>query len=299
MLSSRSQPGILAPLAPLGCSLAFRLADGASAREALARLQARFDPEWGVVGLGEPLVRLLGADIPGLRTFPAWSGPGCTAPSDQHALWLLLRAGDRSRLFERTQAVRALLAPAFALADRMDTFQYGVHRDLTDYEDGTENPSPEDSVGVALVDGDDPRLAGSSFVAVQRWDHDLDAFHARTQRERDDIIGRRQADNEELEDAPESAHVKRSAQEDYSPEAFMVRRSMPWTHGLRQGLEFIAYARSFEPFEQILHRMLGRDDGVVDALFSFSRPVNGAYYWCPPVNGRRLDLDALAPGEAS
>jgi putative iron-dependent peroxidase len=28
--------------------------------------------------------------------------------------------------------------------------------------------------------------------------------------------------------------------------------------------------------------MMGLDDGI-DSLFRFTRPVTGAYYWCPPV----------------
>lgn len=39
--------------------------------------------------------------------------------------------------------------------------------------------------------------------------------------------------------------------------------------------------------------MSGGEDGVVDALFSFSRAVTGSYYWCPPVRAGRLDLRAL------
>jgi putative iron-dependent peroxidase len=46
--------------------------------------------------------------------------------------------------------------------------------------------------------------------------------------EQDHAVGRRRSDNEELDDAPESAHVKRTAQESFEPEAFVVRRSMPW-----------------------------------------------------------------------
>ncbi|MBS1138382.1 MAG: Dyp-type peroxidase, partial [Proteobacteria bacterium] len=30
-----------------------------------------------------------------------------------------------------------------------------------------------------------------------------------------------------------------------------------------------------------------------DALFSFSRPVTGGYYWCPPLTGGMLDLRRL------
>ena len=42
-----------------------------------------------------------------------------------------------------------------------------------------------------------------------------------------------------------------------------------------------------------MRRMVGRDDGIVDGLFTFSRPVTGGYYWCPPVVDDRLDLTAL------
>ena len=87
--------------------------------------------------------------------------------------------------------------------------------------------------------------------------------------------------------------MKRAAQESYDPPAFMVRRSMPWATEAAQGLEFIAYGASLDAYEHVLRRMLGLEDGVVDALFSFSRPITGGYYWCPPVTDARLDLRAL------
>jgi putative iron-dependent peroxidase len=39
--------------------------------------------------------------------------------------------------------------------------------------------------------------------------------------------------------------------------------------------------------------MVGAEDGVADALFRFTRPVSGAYFWCPPMKDGRLDLSAL------
>jgi putative iron-dependent peroxidase len=39
--------------------------------------------------------------------------------------------------------------------------------------------------------------------------------------------------------------------------------------------------------------MAGLEDGIVDGLFMFSRPVSGGYYWCPPVENGRLDLALL------
>jgi putative iron-dependent peroxidase len=87
--------------------------------------------------------------------------------------------------------------------------------------------------------------------------------------------------------------VKRTAQETFDPEAFVLRRSMPWAEGARAGLVFVAFGRSFDAFEAQLNRMMGLEDGVTDALFRFTRPVTGAYYWCPPAKGARLDLRAL------
>jgi len=63
-----------------------------------------------------------------------------------------------------------------------------------------------------------------------------------------------------------SRHVKRTAQESFEPEAFVVRRSMPWA---------------------------GLEDGITDALFKFTRPVSGAYFWCPALRRGHLDLAPL------
>ena len=39
--------------------------------------------------------------------------------------------------------------------------------------------------------------------------------------------------------------------------------------------------------------MVGADDGIVDALFRFTRPVSSATVWWPPVLHGKLDLRAL------
>jgi putative iron-dependent peroxidase len=43
----------------------------------------------------------------------------------------------------------------------------------------------------------------------------------------------------------------------------------------------------------LLQHMLGLDDGVTDALFKFTRPLTGGYYWCPPMVDGKLDLSRL------
>jgi putative iron-dependent peroxidase len=39
--------------------------------------------------------------------------------------------------------------------------------------------------------------------------------------------------------------------------------------------------------------MTGAEDGVVDGLFRFTRPITGGFYWCPPRIDGKLDLRAL------
>ena len=39
--------------------------------------------------------------------------------------------------------------------------------------------------------------------------------------------------------------------------------------------------------------MTGQEDGIIDGLFRFTRPVSGSYFWCPPVTDGQLDLTAL------
>jgi len=283
------QPGILAPVPPVGRALSFRLVPEADPAPALRRLGQDFVIDWGVVGLGEPLTRALGQTVPGLRTFPGLSGPAAAVPSTQHALWVFLRGDDRGILFDRSERIRSLLTGALIVDDVLDAFLYAGGRDLTGYEDGTENPVDDAATEAALVRHGDG-MAGSSFVAVQRWVHDLPRFHGFPLDRRNAVIGRRIDTNEEMDDAPPSAHVKRTAQESYDPPAFMVRRSIPWSTGLQQGLEFIAYGESLDRFERVLRRMAGLEDGLADALFSFSRPVTGSYYLCPPVAAGALDL---------
>jgi len=285
------QASILEPIPLVGRSLTFRVAPETDIPNALRRLRDGFSPDCGVVGIGEPVALALGRPIDGLRTFAAMSGPACSVPSTQQALCFLLRGPDRGAVFDLTQDIRELVADAFLLVDSVDTFKYREGRDLTRFEDGTENPKGKLARKAAIV-GEGP-LEGSSFVAVQRWVHDLGRFRKFEEARREELIGRRAESNEEIEDAPESAHVKRTAQESFDPEAFMVRRSMPWATAEQEGLEFVAFVESLDRYERQMHRMVGHDDGIVDGLFSFSHPVTGGYYWCPPVKDGKLDLRAL------
>jgi putative iron-dependent peroxidase len=291
---SPSQPGILAAVPSFARFAVFVQVPGTDPRPALARLARADLGSLRVVGLGAPLVLGLGAMVPGLRSFPALTTAGFHLPSTQGALWTVLGGSDPGELLLELGAFSDLLGDAFRLDEEVAAFQFRGGRDLSGYEDGTENPKGDLAAETAIVSGGAPGLVGSSFVAVQRYVHDLERFRSFSQTERDHVVGRHHGTNEELADAPASAHVKRAAQESYDPPAFMVRRSMPWGDSREHGLYFVAYGKSLDPFERVLRRMAGLEDGITDGLFKFTRAVSGGYYWCPPVRGGKLDLGALA-----
>ena len=301
-MSKPYQPGIFDGVPAVARYVVFNLADtGVDAQAikyALTRLSPLANGSDVVLGVGPSLAEALGAGIPGLHEFPDMSGHGVKVPSTPGTLWCWVRGDDLGDLLHLTRKVQKALAPAFTVRHVVDAFRHAVGesghgKDLTGYEDGTENPTGEAAEEAAFTQGAGDGLDGGSFVAVQQWVHDLDAFEALADADRDNHIGRRLSDNAEIEDSPTSAHVKRTAQEDFDPPAFMLRRSMPWMMSMQAGLMFVAFGKSLYAFEAQMRRMAGHEDGIVDAMFSISQPVSGAYFWCPPMRDGKLDLRRL------
>ena len=290
---SAVQPGILQPVPTVARHLIFTHALDSNPLEQLRRLQEVADGESLVVGLGQSLLAHLGCEIKGMQDMPVLSGSAVEIPSTPASLWIWLRGEERGDLVVQTLELKQRLAGAFTLRDVVDCFKYRDSRDLSGYVDGTENPEGEKAERAALLSSNIEALDGSSFASVQQWLHNLDHFHGLPPSEQDNIMGRRRSDNEEFDEAPESAHVKRSAQESFSPEAFMLRRSLPWNDATQEGLMFVSFGKSFDAFNAIMARMVGMDDGITDGLFRFTQPINGAFFWCPPMKGTRLNLDLL------
>lgn len=293
------QPGILDDVPAHGRYLTFRVAPGVPRATLAATVRVLGDAVDGrraVLGVGPSLARALTADVRGLHALAPRVGAGVDVPSTPAALWLWLRGDNPGELLHAGRRLEALAAPAFAVVHRELAFRFTDGRDLSGYIDGTENPTGDAALRAAFATDLGPGLDGGSLVAVQRWRHDLGAFQALPGEGRDHTIGRRHSDNEELEDAPSSAHVKRTAQESFEPEAFVLRRSMPWANPEGEGLVFTAFGATLDAFEALLDQMVGANDGVVDALFRFTRPETGGTFWCPPVDPvtGHLDLRALS-----
>jgi CDGSH-type Zn-finger protein len=166
-------------------------------------------------------------------------------------------------------------------------FRHKDGRDLSDYKDGSANPVADARWDAALLS--EAEFSGGSFALTQRYLHFRERFFDQTLAARDQVIGRRHADDSEIADAPPTAHVKRTEQESFEPPAFLLRRSMPWGDPRRNGLQFVAFMADLGSAQKMLTRMIGQD-GPADALLAFTQAETGAYYYCPPQVNERLKL---------
>ena len=264
---------------------------------ALWQLLGELQCPQAVIGIGAPLVQAVGAAVPGLHPFARLQRGRHTMPATQNDVWALVPGPDSGRVFEVAEQLQARLAPLAHLVEATPMFGYRQGRDLSGYQDGTENPTGDDAWAAALLA--DGECAGGSFVLVQRYLHFRERMAARPEPERDLVVGRRLADDEEIDDAPPSAHVKRTAQESYEPPAFMLRRSMPWGDLRRHGLVFIACMDALDKSDRMLARMMGLEDGVQDAILEHTQAETGSYYFVPPQQGGRLLLPRATASEAA
>lgn len=287
------QTGILKTVPHLATYLSFNLANAATKADSIAGLKQLLkmaDGQRTVVGLSASLCKTLGIKAPKeLRAFQTPVGSKLKLPETPVDLLVWLRgtpAQDRGDLLGISRQVQALLGDAFVLIEAVEAFKHlkknsNKSHDLTDYEDGTENPKGQKAVDFGFAPD------GSSFLAVQKWQHKWDSIAKMSPTEQNQAMGRNKQTNAELETAPPSAHVKRSTQEDFTlsdgTEGFNLRRSMPWSDGTNSGLMFTAFGKSFEAFELQLKRMVGADDGITDAVFKMSKPITGSFFWCPPL----------------
>jgi putative iron-dependent peroxidase len=267
----------------------FSLRNEDNIRGALTALQNDVNLKNAVVGFGNQLMKY----FPKVDTYQPhkFNSPLMSDEAGRDlAIWL--KNEDKGKLFHQATRLKNLLATSFELKNTVSAYAYREKFDLSDFEDGIENPQGEEILPVVIVA--DGELAGSSFWVLQQWQHDFNWLNNNTQAAKEACIGRSMDDSHQLDNLPDSAHVKKAAKENFTPEAELLRKSMPWSDDeLNGGLMFSAFGHSFRAFNLQMTSMLGTQDGVVDGVFNFSKILNTNYLWCPPIVNGRLDLSLL------
>ncbi len=199
-----------------------------------------------------------------------------------------IRASRMDLCFELATQIMARLGDAVTVVDEVHGFRYFDERDMIGFVDGTENPVGQAAFEAAIIGDEDPAFAGGSYVIVQKYLHDMDAWNALTTEEQEKIIGRTKLADIELDDAtkPSSAHNALTTITEDGQEVKILRDNMPFgaVGKGEYGTYFIGYARSPAPTEQmILNMFVGRPEGNYDRLLDVSRAVTGNLFFVPSV----------------
>src|ERR1700733_10361264 len=241
-----------------------------------------------IMGFGsEAWDRLFGSPRPAeLHPFREFRGGPRHAVATPGDLLFHIRAKRMDLCFELATQIMARIGKAVSPVDEVHGFRYFDDRDLISFVDGTENPRGAVAVDAVLIGEEDAAFAGGSYVIVQKYLHDLDAWNTPSTEAQERIIGRTKLADIELDDSvkPTSAHDALTTIEENGKEVKILRDNMPFgkpPHG-EFGTSSIGYSRSPRTIEQMLENMfVGRPPGNYDRLLDFSRAVTGNLFFVP------------------
>lgn len=227
-----------------------------------------------------------------------------------------IRAKRVDLCFELATQIMGRLGAAVSTADEVQGFRYFDGRDLLGFVDGTENPTGTAAADAVFIGKEDVTFAGGSYVVLQKYLHDLDAWNQLSTEAQENIIGRKKVSDIELDDAakPTSAHNALTVIEENGKEIKILRDNMPFGRpGFGEfGTYFIGYSRSPRTIERMLENMfIGRPPGNYDRILDFSTAVTGNLFFVPtasfldnvilgePAPAATSEVQAPATGQAS
>ena len=245
--------------------------------------------------------RLFGAPRPAeLHPFREIRSGARHAVSTPGDLLFHIRAKRMDLCFELATQIMARIGSAVSPVDEVQGFRFFDDRDLIGFVDGTENPRGAAVVDAVLIGDEDAAFAGGSYVIVQKYLHNLDAWNALSTEAQELIIGRNKLSDIELDDSvkPTSSHSSLTTIVENGKEIKILRDNMPFGRPghAEFGTYFIGYSRSPRTIEQMLENMfIGRPPGNYDRLLDFSRAVTGNLFFVPSATF----LDNIADDQAT
>jgi porphyrinogen peroxidase len=232
--------------------------------------------------------RLTGLPRPaGLHPFIELRSGSRFAPATAGDLLFHIRAARMDLCFELATQIMVRLSGAVTVADEVHGFRYFEHRDLLGFVDGTENPAGQLAFDSVIIGAEDPAYAGGSYVIVQKYLHDMDAWNALPTEQQELVIGRTKLADIELDDdtKPSYAHSALTTITENGREVKIVRDNMPFgsVAAGEYGTYFIGYSRAPAVTELMLRNMfIGRPEGNYDRILDVSRAVTGGLFFVPP-----------------
>ena len=218
-----------------------------------------------------------------LENFNPIVGEKHTAVASKGDLHFHIRGIGSSMCYDMAHALSDVLGSVAISTEEIRGFRYWDARSILGFVDGTENPHEQERAIFGLVGDVDPVYKGGSYLFVQKYIHDLDAFEKLSTEEQEKVIGRYKMNDIEMPDniKPSNSHI---ALANVGDEFKIIRDNMPFGNisTNEMGTYFIAYASTFSTVKKMLNNMfIGSPKGNHDRLLDFSTPKTGTLFFVP------------------
>jgi putative iron-dependent peroxidase len=242
-----------------------------------------------VIGIGYNAWLQLHLPVPfpkELENFMPIVGEKHTAVSSKGDLHFHIRENGSSVCYDMANAVSDVLEPVAISIEEIHGFRYWDGRSILGFVDGTENPRGKERAFFGLVGDDDPVYKGGSYLFVQKYIHDLNAFEELSTEEQEKVFGRYKLNDIEMPDniKPSNSHI---AVANIGDEFKIIRDNMPFGNisTNEMGTYFISYASTFSTVKKMLNNMfIGSPKGNYDRLLDFSTTKTGTLFFVPTLD---------------
>ena len=234
---------------------------------------------WLALGLPKPLPKEL-------KDFQPIKGSKHTAVATEGDLHFHIRANNQSLAYDMAATINEVMQPIADCIVNVQGFRYWDGRAIIGFVDGTENPRGAEREQFAVVGNEDPDYQGGSYLFVQKYVHDMNAWRALPVSEQEKVIGRSKEMDIEMDDdtKPSNSH---SALANVGDDLKVVRDNMPFHDPVshQMGTYFICYANTFSTVEKMLTNMfIGNPAGNYDRLLDFSTAETGTLFFVPSLD---------------
>ena len=222
-----------------------------------------------------------------LADFRAVKGGRHEAVSTRGDLHFHLRAEQKSVLYDMAAVLTDFLLPLAECAVEVHGFRYWDGRSILGFVDGTENPhDPAERRLFGLVGEEDAAYRGGSYLFVQKYLHDMQAWRKLPVAEQEKVIGRSKQDDIEMDDdvKPSNSHI---ALANVGDDFKVIRDNVPFGHAgtNEMGTYFICYANTFSTVQKMLENMfVGVPAGNHDRILDFSTAQTGSLFFVPSLD---------------
>ena len=221
-----------------------------------------------------------------LKSFKPIVGDKHMALATKGDLHFHIRADEKSFAYDMSSVIADYMKDVADCVVEVQGFRYWDSRSILGFVDGTENPHGADREFFAVIDKQDPYYKGGSYLFVQKYVHDLNAWKSLSVEEQEKVMGRSKDNDIEMNDdvKPKNSHI---ALANVGDDIKVVRDNMPFGNVStnEMGTYFICYASTFSTVEKMLTNMfIGNPSGNYDRILDFSTAKTGTLFFAPSLD---------------